>query len=161
WTTRTPSPRSPTGESEGDLLVSTVATPAGQTAECAHKTKGDRQAFKSCSFTQSNWLDVSGDYDLFVPAPRRPAGAKRLAVRVVDMGSTIRIKPPRLVANGTRLRFHLEATSGKRLVLAEEGFVGWQPALSLDHLRVTFTRLLTRRSMDPSCSRCANPASTR
>ena len=161
WTTRTPSPRSPSGESEGDLYVSTVATPAGQIAECAHKTKGDRQAFKSCSFAQPNWLDVSGDYDLFVPAPPRPPGAKRLAVRVVDMGSTISVEQPRLVGNGARLRFHLDATSGKRLVLAEEVFVGWHPAQPLDHLRVTFTRLLTRRSMDPSCSRCANPESTR
>jgi hypothetical protein len=161
WTTRTPSPRSPTGESEGDLYVSTVATPAGQTAECAHKAKGDKQAFKSCTFTQPDWLDASGDYDFFIPAPPRLHGAKRLVVRVVNRGSTIALERPRLVADGARLRFHLDATPGKRLVLGEEVFVGWRPATPLDHLRVTFTRLLTRRSMDPTCVKCANPESRR
>lgn len=159
WTERSPSPRSAYGDAEGDLYVSTDATPAGQIAECAHRTKGDRQAFKSCSFSQPNWLDVSGDYDFVLRPPPRPPGARRLVVRVVNMGSTIPVKRPRLEASGARLRFQLAATPGKRLVLAEEVFVGWRPAPRLVHLRVDFTRLLTRRSMDPSCFNCANPES--
>jgi hypothetical protein len=161
WVERRPSPRSATGESEGDLYVSTDATPAGEIAECAHKTKGTKQEFKSCSFTQPNWLDVSGDYDLVVRAPPRPPGARRLAFRVVNMGSTIAVKRPEAVAGGARLRFHLDATPGKRLVLAEEVFVGWRPAPLPVHLRVTFTQLLTRRSMDITCVKCANPESRR
>jgi hypothetical protein len=160
WTERSPSPRSSSGESEGDLYVSTVATPAGQIAECAHKTKGDQAAYKQCTFTQPNWLDVSGDYSLTLPAPPRPPGAKRLVARVVNEGSTIPIVRPRVDARGARLVFHLSATPGKRLVLAEEVFVAWSPALAPVHLRVTFTRLLTRRSMDPKCSSCPNAEST-
>jgi hypothetical protein len=161
WVERRPSPRSATGESEGDLYVSTDATPAGEIAECAHKTKGDRQTFKTCSHTQPNWLDVGGDYDLVVRAPPRPPGAARLAARVVNMGSTIAVKRPHIVPGGARLRFHLDATPGKRLVLAEEVFVGWRPAPKPVHLRVTFTQLLTRRSMDPTCVGCATPESRR
>jgi hypothetical protein len=161
WTERRPSPRSPDGDSEGDLYLSTDATPAGQIAECAHRAKGDRQAFRSCTFSQPSWLDVGGDYDLFVRAPARPSGATKLVARVVDMGSTVRVQQPKLEANGARLRFRLEATPGKRLVLAEEVFVGWRPARKPVHLRVTFTRLLTRRSMDPACARCPNPQSRR
>jgi hypothetical protein len=161
WTERRPSPRSPDGDSEGDLYVSTDATPAGQIAECGHMTKGNKQGFKSCSFNQPNWLDVSGDYDLLVRAPPRPPGATRLVTHVVDMGSTIPVKRARLGQNGARLRFHLDATPGKRLVLAQEVFVGWRPARKPVHLRVTFTRLLTRRSMDPTCVKCVNPESRR
>ena len=161
WVERRPSPRSATGESEGDLYVSTDATPAGQIAECAHKTKGDKQAFKSCSFSQPDWLDVSGDYDLFVRAPPRPAGATHLGVRVVNRGSTVRLPRPRIEAGGVRLRFHLAAARGNRLVLAEQVFVGWRPAPRPIHLRFTFTRLLTRRSMDPTCVKCVNPESRR
>jgi hypothetical protein len=159
WTERTPSPRSPTGESEGDLYVSTVATPAGQIAECAHKTKGNQAVYKQCTFTQPNWLDVSGDYDLTVPAPPRPPGTKRLIARVVNRRSTIPVVRPRIDTHGARLVFHLSATPGKRLVLAEEVFVGWSPSQPPVHLRVTFTRLLTRRSMDPKCSACPNAES--
>jgi hypothetical protein len=163
WTERTPSPRSPFGDSEGDLYVSTDATPAGQIAECAHKTKGDKQAYQRCTHAQPNWLDVSGDYELSLPAPPRPAGAKHLVVRVVNEGSTIAVKRPRVDAHGAQLRFHLDAIPGKRLVLAEQVFVGWRPATPASrsvHLRLTFTRLLTRRSMDPVCASCPNPEST-
>jgi hypothetical protein len=45
-------------------------------------------------------------------------------------------------------------------VLGAEVFVGWRPARPPEHLRITFTKLLTRRSMDPTCSSCPNPEST-
>ena len=160
WTQRTLSPRSPTGGSEGDLYVSTDATPAGQIAECAHMTKGDQAAYRKCTFAQPNWLDVSGDYDFTLAAPPRPPGAKRLVARVVNEGSTIPIVRPQVGPGGARLVFHLSATPGKRLVLAEEVLLGWTPAPPPVHLRVTFSRLLTRRSMDPRCAACPNAEST-
>ena len=160
WTARPRSPRNPYGDAEGDLYVSTDATPAGQIAECAHKTRGDQLAFRACTHSQPNWLDVSGDYDFVLRAPPRPRGAKHLVVRVADRGSTIAVKRPHVITNGARLSFHLDAKPDTRLVLAEQVFVGWRPAPRVVHLRVSFTKLLTRRSMDPTCSSCPNPEST-
>jgi hypothetical protein len=152
WDERVPSSRSPYGESEGDLYVSTDATPAGQIAECAHRTKGDQQAYKACTFTQPNWLDVSGDYTLTLPAPPKPPGAKSLAVRVVDRGSTVDPAWTQTISGTTlTLRFHLTSTSPTRLVVAKQVFLGWRPLRKTIHLRVTFTKLLTRRAMDPGC----------
>src|SRR5205823_2278650 len=91
--------------------------------------------------------------------PPRPPGAKRLVARVVDEGSTVAVVGPHVGATSARLAFHLAAIPGKRVVLAEEVFVGWSPAPPPVHLRVTFTRLLTRRSMDPSCASCPNAES--
>jgi hypothetical protein len=153
WVVRRSSSRSPYGESEGDLYVSTDATPAGVIAECGHRTKGDRPAFKGCLSTQPRWLDVGGDYDLTLPAPRRPPGAKRLVARVVNQGSTVAVVRPVLEGTAARLRFHLTTTPNQRLVLAEQVFVGWtplRPATVPRHLRVTLTQLLVRRAMDPS-----------
>lgn len=162
-----PSPRSPYGEAEGDLYVSTEATPAGVMAECAHRTKGDRAAYKACLPTQPRWLDVSGDYDLVLPAPPRPRGATRLVARVVDRGSTVAVVRPALVARTARLRFRLDAKPGERLVLAQQVFLGWapmRPAALPVHVRVRFERLLVRRALDPGCPlanpQCGSPQST-
>jgi hypothetical protein len=155
WDERAPSARSPYGESEGDLFVSTDATPAGQIAECAHKTKGDSAAYKACSFAQPSWLDVSGDYSLTLAAPPRPPGATHLVVRAVDRGSTVSPAWSSTIAAGKlTLRFHLDATPGTRLVVAKQVYLGWRPLAAAtlpQHLRLTFTRLLTRRAMDPGC----------
>jgi hypothetical protein len=169
WDERVPSARSPFGESEGDLYVSTDATPAGQIAECAHKTKGDPVAYKACSFSQPNWLDVSGDYTLTLPAPPKPAGATSLAIRVVDRGSTVDPHWTSAIAGGKlTLTFHLDSPPNVRVVVAKQVFLGWRPvrAASLPrHLRLTFTKLLTRRAMDPGCpnsqSQCGSVESTR
>lgn len=159
WDERAPSARSPYGESEGDLYVTTDATPAGQIAECAHKTKGDQAAYKACSFTQPNWLDVSGDYTLTLAAPPRPPGATSLAVRVVDRGSTVDPHWTSTIAAGRlTLRFHLSSPPGTRMIVAKQVFLGWRPshAAALPvHLRLTFTKLLTRRAMDPGCPNAA------
>jgi hypothetical protein len=160
FTERNPSPRSPAGEAETDVYISTDATPAGVIAECAHKTKGDQPGYRQCTFTQPNWLDVSGTYEFPLPVPPRPAGAKRIVVRVVNKGSTIPVARPHFNRGQLWLIFSLSATPGKRLVLAEEVFAGWSPSPAPVHLRVRFTRLLTRRSMDPLCSACPNPEST-
>jgi hypothetical protein len=167
WTERVPSSRSPYGESEGDLFVSTDATPAGQIAECAHKTKGDQQAYKACTFTQPNWLDVSGDYVLTLKAPPRPPGGKSLALRVVDRGSTADPHWQASITNGTlTLRFHLISTPPTRLVVAKQVYLGWRPLRRTGiHLRLTFTKVLTRRAMDPGCPHsqtgCGTPQTKR
>jgi hypothetical protein len=166
WDERVPSSRSPYGESEGDLYVSTDATPAGQIAECAHATKGDQQAFKACTFAQPNWLDVSGDYTLTLKAPPKPPGATSLAVRVVDRGSTVDPHWTQAITGDTlTLRFHLSSTSPSRLIVAKQVFFGWRPVHKAIHLRLTFTKLLTRRAMDPGCahsqSDCGSPESLR
>src|SRR2546423_13324994 len=86
WLRRRFSPRSATGESEGDLFVSTDPTPPGVIADCAHQTKGDRAAFKSCLLTQQRWQDVSGAYRVTLPAPKRPKGAGPLQARGLAAG---------------------------------------------------------------------------
>jgi hypothetical protein len=167
WDERNPggsSQRSPSGESEADLFVSTDATPAGEIAECSHRTRGNQQAYKACTFEIANWLDVSGDYDFTLPAPRRPRGAQTLVVRVVDEGSTVAIPKPQIVGRTARLQFHLDAVPGRRLVVAQEIFLGWKPvraASTLTHLRVTFTKLLVRRAMDPGCPAATPQCGTR
>ena len=166
WIERVPSSRSPFGGSEGDLYVSTDATPAGQIAECAHKTKGDQQAYKACTFTQPNWLDVSGDYTLTLKAPPKPAGARGLSVRIVDRGSTVdpQIRQT-LGADRVTLTFHLTSTSPTRLVVAKQVFVRWTRTPKPVHLRLTFTKLLVRRAMDPGCpssqTGCGTPQTKR
>jgi hypothetical protein len=167
WVERRVSSRSPWGEAEGDLYVSTQATPAGQIAECAHRSKGDPAAYKACTFAQPDWLDVSGDYDLTLPAPPKPPGATRLVARVVDRGSTVPVPAPVVSGGVARLRFRLAAMPGTRLVVAKQVFLGWTPvrAAALPvHLRVRFTRVLVRRAMDPGCASympgCGSPRST-
>ena len=68
WIVRAASPRAARLSSEGDLFVSTDATPAGREAECAHQTKGSDQ-FKSCSHASPDWLSVNGAYAFDLPAP--------------------------------------------------------------------------------------------
>ncbi len=151
WVQRRFSPTSKTGESEGDLFVSTEATPAGVSAECAHNTKGDAVAFKSCLGTAPHWLDVSGDYSFTLPAPPRPPGAGPLAVRVVDAGGGP--QPTVTVKGGVAtVTLQLAVVPGQKLVVAKQVFLGWTrvPAAALpQHLRVRLKSLLVRRAMDP------------
>ena len=86
---------------------------------------------------------------------------------MVDEGSTVTIPRPQVVGGSARLQFHLDTVRGRRLVVAQEIFLGWTPvrAASLPvHLRVTFTKLLVRRAMDPGCPaakpQCGSPQST-
>jgi len=150
-----PSPRSPRGEAEGDLHLSTQATVAGRQAECAHKTKGVAETFKACMRTQPDWLSVNGAYRFAVAAPPKPPGATRLQVRVVDRGSVG--APPFSVvstATGADVRFTVAAGEGRKVIVAKQVFVGWTPlgksALPV-HLRVRLDKVLVRRAMDPSC----------
>ena len=150
WVTKAVSPRSPTGESEGDLYITTDPTPAGVIADCAHETKGDQAAFKACLHAQPRWHDVSGDYSLTLPSPRKPAGGGALQARVVDLGGpqpTVTLGP-----TGATVTLHLALSPGQRLTVAKEIFLGWtHPArtASPEHLRLRFRSLIVRRAMDP------------
>jgi hypothetical protein len=133
---------SPHGRAEGDLYVSSDATPAGKEAECAHETKGS-DAFKSCAHAVSDWLDVNGAYSFRVCGP---AGG---AITNADLGS---VNAPQLTiarAPGgcAAITFTVAAARGQRVVVAKRILLG---APKADHLRLRFDRLLVRRAMDPS-----------
>jgi hypothetical protein len=150
-----PSPNSPRGEAEADLLLSTEETYAGVEADCAHKTKGDRLAFRACLDREPDWQDVSGIYRFSVAAPPRPPGAV-LTWRIVDRGSQVRPVPDLFVrpSNGRLIvDVMLKSPVGSRTVFAKQIFVGWSrpPRARPIHLRMTFPRLLIRRAMDPGC----------
>lgn len=150
-----PSPRSPYGESEADLLITTDKTPAGKSADCAHKTKESRTTFKSCLQSEPNWYDVGGSYDLTLQVPPRPFPRAKLRVRVVDAGS-VNAPPVSVGVQGrvVRVSAKVDAAGGKRVVVAKRVLAGWWPlsaAMLPVHLRVTFDELLVRRAMDPGC----------
>jgi len=148
WVTRTPSPRSRIGAVEGDLYLSSDATPAGKEAECAHRTKGS-DAFKTCSHAAPNVLAVAGSYDFDLCLPRHAAPG---SWRIVDRGSVgapqVRFAPGNDGCGS--LRFAVPASSS-RVVVAKQ--VLWAPRTTprLDHLRLRFEKVLVRRAMDPSC----------
>ena len=151
WSDRGVSPRSPTGENEGDLYVSTDATPAGVQAECAHSTKGGPD-FKQCTHTRAEWLSVNGDYAFALCAHGPRLG--KLEWRVVDHGSVF--APPVAVTRGkpgcVNVAFTVAASPGQRVIVAKQVFVGWTKATPLVHLRLHFDSVLIRRAMDPSTS---------
>jgi hypothetical protein len=148
-----PSPTSKRGESEGDLYVSTDATPAGMAAQCAHETKGSDQ-FKACSHATAPSLSANGSYELEACAPRPAPRGSSLRWRMVDRGSVNAPRIPVLAAKDgcATLRFSIDAPGGQRVVVAKQLYLGWSRPASVIHLRVHFDRLLVRRAMDPSCS---------
>jgi hypothetical protein len=134
----------PKGRSEADVYVSSDATPAGQEAQCAHRTKGDA-TFKDCAHAAPNVLDVNGAYSF------RFCGAKGGAITNMDMGS---VGAPQLTIARTpdgcaTVSFTVAAAPGARVVVAKRILLGAPPRL--DHLRLRFDSLLVRRAMDPSC----------
>jgi hypothetical protein len=144
------SPRSLAGETEGDLFISTAATPAGASADCAHRTKGDQAAFKACLNSAPDWQDVNGTYRFTLAAPAKPSPGARLRVRVVDAGS---VSAPAVHAvpgpGGVVVTLAISAPAGQRVVVAKKIFAGWTTAPKPVHVRVTFERILVRRAMDP------------
>jgi hypothetical protein len=143
WVVRARSPRSRRGESEADLFLTTDKTEAGKSADCAHRTKHDRAAFKACVKSEPNYVDMGGSYDFTLPAHGR--------VHIVDAGS---INAPPVHVRGTHLTFVIPR-DGKRHVVAKEVFV--RPTAPTVHLRVTFDKVLVRRAMDPGCVPAAPP----
>jgi hypothetical protein len=163
WDQRRSSPRSPYGENQADLFISTDQTPAGQIADCAHKyppPSGSTQAYGpdyvACLRSAHDWQDVSGHYSFFLPAPRRPGRRSKLHFRAVNHGS-VAAPRPRLIrqSNGLRVALDVHSTPYRRMVVAYTFYVGWSnvPAPALPtHLRVRFDRLVVHRAMDPGCS---------
>jgi hypothetical protein len=157
WVVRN-TPATRTGATEGDLVVSTDATPAGQEAECAHRTKG-ADTFKSCAHAAAPWLSVNGTYDLPICAlGPRPPGAS-LVLKVADVGSVAapRVAVTTVGASCAAVRFTVAAPAGQTVRVLKKVFVGWSKPQPVVHLRVRYDRLLVRRAMDPSCPQ-SNPA---
>jgi hypothetical protein len=151
WVQRKASPETATPTTEGDLFVTTEKTEAGKHADCAHKTKHDRAAFKACVLSEPDYVDMSGDYRFALELARPPGAHGRLRVRVVDRGS---VNAPRLTVRATS-RFFVNVSftiprDGTRHVVAKQVFAGWAAPRS-NHLRVSVARVLVRRAMDPGC----------
>lgn len=159
WIPRRVSPRSPTGEAEGALLITNLKTEAGAIADCAHRTKGDRGAYKACLRTEDPFRDVSGTYSYRLPLPPRPSRRARLRLRVVDAGSTGNAPPVVVLPGTTDATVTVQVPpSSTRLVVAKRVLAGWtpQPARPV-HLRVRLESLLIRRAMDPGCGPQSSP----
>jgi hypothetical protein len=139
------------GNVEGDLYVSSDATPAGQQAECAHQTKGT-DTFKACSHATANWLSVNGPYSLSLCLPTQVIGA-RITPKVIDEGSVdAPAVVPRAGANGCwSIAFTIAAPNGTRVVVAKRIVLVSTRPPPLQHVRLRFDKLLVRRAMDPSC----------
>jgi hypothetical protein len=141
WVQRSVSARSPWGETEGDVFVSTDSTEAGPVADCALQAKGDQAALAACLATQARWQDVTAPYRFVLPAPPRPPGAGKLYARVVDTGSVGGAAASVNVQSGAAVvTAKLAALPGVRLVLAKQVFLGWTkvPATELpQHLRIS------------------------
>jgi hypothetical protein len=148
-----PSPLATRGESEGDLFLSSDKTYAGVEADCAHRSKGDSPAFRSCLATEPAWQDLSGSYRFRLRVPRRPAAGSRLVVRVLDAGSSAGAPRAKTVvrAGGVNVTLSVKARAGASLVVAQRVLARWTKAPRPEHLRVRFLKLLVRRAMDPGC----------
>ena len=148
-----PSPASATGESEGDLFLSSDKTYAGVEADCAHRAKGVVLAFGTCLAVEPDRQDVRGTYRfrLRVPPPTTPGA--HLRVRVVDAGSSP--GAPRagthVRGNGVDVSLVVPPSAGKRVVVAQRVLARWTGAPAPEHVLVRFVRLLVRRGMDPGC----------
>ena len=157
WVERRFSPLSPTGEAQASLWYSNVRTAAGVIADCAHRTKGDQQAFRACQASEraSSTFDDTGSRTFELQAPPRPSRQARLKARLVDVGSTSTARRPTLKLTADGVRVTLRLASGRPVRLAYQVFVGWAPmpvARRPRHLRVQLEQLLVRRAMDPSCT---------
>jgi hypothetical protein len=154
WVQRRLSPRSPEGDAEASLWYSNVKTAAGVSADCAHATKADEQAFKACVAREraTSTFDETGTKTFELRAPPRPSRHAHMHARLVDVGSSRRAPRPRVEMTGRGVRVTLRLVAGRPVRVAYEVFVGWRPTASRSHhLRVRLQQLLVRRAMDPSC----------
>jgi hypothetical protein len=155
WAERRVSTRSRTGEAEASLWYSNVRTAAGVLADCAHRTKGDRQAFKTCQAKEradSSFQDT-GTKTFVLRARPRPTAHSRLRARLVNAGSSRGAPRPTLALTRNGVRVTLALVAGRSVRVAYHVFVGWTPAVrpAPRHLRIQLEQLLVRRAMDPSC----------
>ncbi len=156
WVERRFSPRSPSGESEGDLWYSNAKTPAGVEADCAHRTKGDRAAFHACLPNEERVFDGSTVRTFALSPPASHASGATLRVRLVKVAATPGAPIPevRIAGGEAHVALAVSSTRGRPIMLAYEIFLGWTPTpvrLRPLHLGVSLDRLLVRRAMDPSC----------
>lgn len=154
WVERRFSPSSPTGEREASLWYSNVKTAAGVIADCAHRTKGDEQAFKACqaSTPATSTFADAGTKTFTLRATPRPSPTARLHARLVNVGSSANAPRPVVKLGGAGASVTLRLVSGRAVRVAYDVFVGWAPVRSRpQHLRVVLQQLLVRRAMDPSC----------
>jgi hypothetical protein len=157
WVERRTPTTSPSAQTEGDLFISTDGTHAARQADCAHRTKGDGTRLRACLAEPDVPQDVSGTYRFILRVPPRPAGSRRLAIAVEDVGSTQNTPRPQVTRNGRDVvvsmtipaRADLAPT---RLVVARRILVAWTPRPRPVRLRVRLDSLLTRRAMDPGGS---------
>lgn len=161
WVERGFSPRSSTGAAEAALWFSNAKTPAGIEADCAHQTKGDKPAFKTCLLAEPRTFAEGFSQSFLLPTPPRPSPGARFAIRVVDAGSTRGAPRPtfRRVAEGVRFTLAVPGSPGRLVRGAYRLLAGWTsvPArLRPRRYRVELRQLLVRRAMDPSCP-AANP----
>lgn len=146
-----PSPRSPAGDREADLIVTNAGTPADTSAICAHEARGDRDAFKRCVATPAGHLPLQ-PFHFVLRAPPRPSRSARLVYRVVDHGGTQAV-PVRRVPGGISIGMD-SFRADTSISIAKQIFVGWRPPstrASMLHLRISHVELLVRRAMDPGC----------
>jgi hypothetical protein len=148
-----PSSASATGESEGDLFLSSDKTYAGIEADCAHRAKGIVPVFQACLAVEPDRQDVRGTYRFRLRVPPRPAANARLRVRVINAGSSP--GAPRahtnVRGNGVDVSLVVPASAGKRVVVAQRVLARWTAAPAPKRVRLRFVRLLVRRAMDPGC----------
>jgi hypothetical protein len=156
WVARASSSQSRTGETEGDVFLTTDKTEAGKHADCAHKTKHDQASFKACVFTEPDYVAINGTYKFMLPG----TGPVR-HIRIVDKGS-VNAPPLRFIGRQVLITI---PEDGKRHVVAKQVFATTQAAATT-HLRVSFDKVLIRRAMDPGCipaalPGCGTPETTR
>jgi hypothetical protein len=140
------------GEAESDAYISTDGTYAHSAEECARK--GHKQSdgtygksyFKCVRHHANLRQPVARSYSFFVPAPRRPSGANKLAFRTVSTARSGRVSE-RVRRAGNGLRVTVTPKSRRTVRYGKEFFVRWvnrsQPTT---RLRVTFQDLLVKRA---------------
>ena len=108
--------------------MSTDATPAGQEAECAHKTKGSDQ-FKTCAHAaRRTGCSINGSYGFSVCAPQPRRAARTSVWRIVDRGSVECAEgavDPATSGCASTFAFAVNAAAGQRVVVAKQVFFGW------------------------------------
>jgi hypothetical protein len=140
---------SATVEAEGDLFVSNDKTFAGVEADCAHRAKKVVPVFQSCLPLEGQRVDLGGDYTFKLRLPPRPSKGARLHVRVLDAGSSGPAARVKVNARGEVTASIPPGTQPE--LVAKRVLVRWTTGPQPEHLRIRFTRLLVRRSMDPGC----------
>jgi hypothetical protein len=149
------------GESESDFYLSSSGTYAHAVEECARRMRPLPDStygagFFGCARSPAHQLQrLSRRYSFFVPAPRRPAGARRLLYRAVT-----RVHRGRTRERIRVLRKGLAVTvwpRSRRLRYGRSFFVRWSArAKRPTRLKVTLRSLIIKRA-DPDLDYTDDP----